>query len=131
MSADMDQEEAASNEDAVRSVYERERRAMLDGDAAALGELLAESFTLTHMTGYRQQRAEWLRDVETGQMTYHSMVDVSVDVALDGDTAVVDARTRTEATIWGAHGTWRLQLRTAYEQTPRGWLARETIASTW
>jgi len=119
----------------VRSFFGAQREAMLRGDADALGGLLAETFTLTHMTGYVQSKAAWLADVASGAMRYHDMRDVELTVGRGDDTAIVTARTVTEATIWGAHGTWRLQLRTLLERTDvgrtEGWTAAHTVASTW
>src|SRR4051812_39638487 len=97
-------------EAALRENYEAQRAGMLAGDSEALGELLADGFTLTHMTGYEQSRSEWLGQVSSGEMTYHSMQDVAVTVNLGGDTPVLTARTRTDATIWGGRGGWPLQL---------------------
>ena len=116
---------------AVLAGYEDQRRAMVAGDADALGALLAGDFTLVHMTGYRQPRAEWLADVRSGAMTYHSMEDVEVTVDVSGDAPVVTARTRTAATIWGASGTWPLQLRISFAHHGTAWVAAGTVASTW
>ncbi|MFE5621112.1 nuclear transport factor 2 family protein [Streptomyces virginiae] len=44
----------------LREVHRAYLDAMLEGDTATLDELLAEEFTLTHMTGYVQPKAEWL-----------------------------------------------------------------------
>lgn len=131
MNAETTQSEQRQDEAAVLAAHEHECRAMIAGNVTVLGSLLAEGFTLTHMTGYRQPREEWLCDVRTGRMKYYSIVDVGVDVEVDGDAADLDARTRTEATIWGGHGTWQLRLRTRFERTPDGWIAQETVASTW
>ena len=117
--------------DAVLANYAAQREAMVAGDADALGALLAGDFTLVHMTGYRQPRAEWLADVRSGAMTYHSMEDVDVDVDVSGDAPVVTARTRTAATIWGASGTWPLQLRISFVHEGTAWVAAGTVASTW
>ena len=116
---------------AVLANYEGQRRAMVAGDADALGALLAGDFTLVHMTGYRQPKAEWLADVRSGAMTYHSMEDVDVSLDVSGDAPVVTARTRTAATIWGAAGTWPLQLRTSFAHDGTEWVAAGTVASTW
>lgn len=59
-----------------------------------------------------------------------TMMDAMVVGDVD-EGAVLTARSLTEATIWGAHGTWRLQLRTQFEPTRDGWLATRTIESTW
>jgi ketosteroid isomerase-like protein len=118
--------------DAVRASYAAQREAMVAGDADALGALLAEDFTLVHMTGYRQPKGEWLADVRSRAMSYHSIEDVDVSVDLSGDTPVVTARTRTAATIWGASGTWPLQLRISFAaQDGTAWVAAGTVASTW
>jgi ketosteroid isomerase-like protein len=116
---------------AVLANYEGQRRGMVAGDADALGALLADDFTLVHMTGYRQPRAEWLADVRSGAMTYHSMEDVDVSVDVSGDAPVVTARTHTAATIWGASGTWPLQLRITFKRAVSSWIAAGTVASTW
>jgi hypothetical protein len=117
--------------DAVLANYEVQRQAMVAGDADTLGDLLADDFVLVHMTGYSQPKAEWLADVRSGAMTYHSMTDVDVTVDVDGDAPVVTARTRTAATIWGASGTWPLQLRISFAHEGTAWMATGTVASTW
>ena len=116
---------------AVLDNYEAQRRAMVAGDADALGDLLADDFVLVHMTGYRQPKAQWLADVRSGAMSYHSMTDVDVSVDVSGHAPVVTARTRTAATIWGASGTWPLQLRISFAYDGTAWVATGTVASTW
>ncbi|MBG6218505.1 hypothetical protein IWX75_002988 [Arthrobacter sp. CAN_A6] len=54
------------------------------------------------MTGYVQPRNEWLDDISTGQMQYHDVVtiDLNVDASTGQDGApVLTARTATDATI--------------------------------
>jgi len=115
----------------VRANYEAQRRAMVAGDADALGALLADGFVLVHMTGYRQSKEEWLADVRSGAMAYHVMQDDDVSVEVRHGSPVLTARTRTEATIWGGHGTWPLQLRITFVRDGDGWSAAGTVASTW
>jgi hypothetical protein len=121
----------ADAEAAVRSNYEAQRAAMVQGDADTLGALLTDGFTLTHLTGYRQPKAEWLADVRSGAMTYHAVRDVEVSVDVSGPAPVLTARTRTEATIWGGSGTWSLQLRIRFTFDGTDWLAADTVASVW
>jgi len=123
--------QGADTASTVRANYAVQRQAMVDGDAAALGALLAEGFTLTHMTGYRQPKAEWLADVRSGRMTYPAMEDVEVSIDVSGSSPVLTARTRTEATIWGGRGTWPLQLRIRFTFDGTAWLGASTVASVW
>ena len=104
---------------------------MVNADAGDLGSLLAPDFTLTHMTGYLQSKAEWLSDIAGGRMTHHSIRNVDIVPDTTQDPPTLTARSHTHATIWGAEGTWPLQLRTEYTRTPSGWIAARTVASTW
>jgi ketosteroid isomerase-like protein len=116
---------------AIRANYDAQCRAMVAGDADALGALLSDDFALVHITGYRQSKEEWLADVRSGAMAYHAMEDVDVSVNVSGDAPVVTARTRTAATIWGASATWPLQLRITFSHEGTAWVAAGTVACTW
>lgn len=115
----------------ITSNYLAQCEAMVGADTSELGSLLAPDFTLTHMTGYLQSRAEWLDDIATGQMTYHSIRNVDITPEITADSVTLTARSQTHATIWGADGTWPLQLRIEYGRTSAGWIAKRTVASTW
>lgn len=117
---------------AVQAAYEAQRAAMVAGDADALAEQLADGFTLTHMTGYVQSRREWLDQVASGEMIYHSMANVAITV-MDAETpeTVLTARTRTDATIWGSRGLWPLRLEIHFVHDGSTWVAARTMASTW
>jgi hypothetical protein len=119
-------------EGAARANYEAQRDAMVAADADRLATKLATEFTLTHMTGYVQSRDEWLSQVASGAMTYHSITDVTVYVD-DVHTAepVLTVRTRAHATIWGSRGLWPLQLEIHLVHDGSAWVASRTVASTW
>ncbi|QDE35586.1 nuclear transport factor 2 family protein [Microbacterium foliorum] len=117
--------------DEVLAVFHEMCEAMVDADTSALSSLLSPHYTLTHMTGYVQPRTEWFNEIERGSMTYHAVADVSVSIEVDGDIATLDARTHTDATIWGSHAIWRLRLETTYVRKSIGWVAEHTVASTW
>ncbi|MET0420038.1 MAG: nuclear transport factor 2 family protein [Actinoplanes sp.] len=71
--------------EAYRAMY----RGMLERDTDLLDDLLDSGYTLTHMTGYRQSRKEWLQQIDSGEMRYHSARPHSTSVAVTGDTAVL------------------------------------------
>lgn len=115
----------------LREAYRQMIRAMLDRRVAELDALLADEFTLTHITGYRQPRREWLEAVQSGQMRYHAAEEKSVDVKVSGDAAVLVGRSVVTATIYGARGTWNLQLTTSYQRQAERWIAVGTVATTF
>ena len=106
-------------------------RGMLEHDTDLLDGLLDDEYTLTHMTGYVQSKNEWLAQIDSGEMQYHSSRprDTSIEVA--GDRAVLRGRDVVHATIWGARGTWNLQLTTTYQRRDDAWIALETVATTF
>ncbi|MCP8999139.1 nuclear transport factor 2 family protein [Pseudarthrobacter sp. RMG13] len=96
--------------------------AMVAGDLAELGVILADDFTLTHMTGSVQDKAEWLDAIKTGQMQYHRIETVEATLNAEGTVPSLTARTLTDATIWGSRATWRLTLRSWFEPRGDGWV---------
>jgi hypothetical protein len=116
---------------AITRNYLAQCEAMVGADVDELCDLLGPDFTLTHMTGYLQSKAEWLDDIATGQMTYHSIRNVEIATVVEADEVSLTARSHTHATIWGANGTWPLQLQITFTRTHAGWVAARTIASTW
>ncbi|MGV9339975.1 nuclear transport factor 2 family protein [Streptomyces sp. NPDC003688] len=107
--------------------------AMAEGDTPSLDALLDDGFTLTHMTGYVQPKAEWLAGMRAGQFVYHSIDEV--DTALDADnedgTARLTARTVTDAKVYGSRAHWRLLLTTEYARRDDTWIPLRTVATTW
>ena len=114
---------------ALRALHGALCEAMIAGDVAELASILTDDFTLTHMTGYVQSKAEWLDDIDSGQMQYHRMETVQAIVSTEGPA--LTARTLTDATIWGSRGTWRLTLQSWFEPRGDGWVIGRTVASTW
>jgi hypothetical protein len=113
--------------EAYRAMY----RGMLDQDTELLDNLLDAEYTLTHMTGYVQTKADWLAQVASGEMRYHSARPGDTTIEVTGDRAVLVGRSVVDATIWGARGTWNLQLTTTYQRRDGDWTALDTVATTF
>ena len=105
--------------------------AMLSGSSARIASLLADEFTLTHMTGMVQPRHEWLADVESRRMAYHAAREVSVAEDVRGDSATVLSRHVVDSTIYGGRGRWNLQLATEFARRDGAWIATRMVASTF
>ncbi|ALO92408.1 hypothetical protein SHL15_1234 [Streptomyces hygroscopicus subsp. limoneus] len=116
----------------LRQAHRAYLDAMLEGDTATLDDVLAESFTLTHMTEYVQPKAEWLAQMRQGRFLYHSIEekDTACDVHDDG-TVCLTVRTVTDATVYGTRTGWRLHLATDYARHDDVWVAQRTVATTW
>src|SRR4051812_42247629 len=105
-------------EDQVRTeilaAYRAQNRAMVEGRTDTLSELLADGFTAIHISGYQQDLAEWLDQIDSGRMTYDAIKEKSVDVEIKGETAVLTSHALVTATVYGTHRTWPLRSVTRY-----------------
>lgn len=122
---------SSNGEAQVIELYRAMYRGMLERDTALLDDLLGDEYTLTHMTGYLQAKKEWLEQIDSGEMQYHSSQEHGTSVEVTGDTAVLVGRSTVDATIWGSRGTWNLQLTTTYERRDGEWIALKTGATTY
>lgn len=64
-------------------------------------------------------------------MSYRAVDVVEESVDLSSGMPVLSARTRTDATIWGARGTWPLSVRMLFAFDGTTWLASSALASVW
>lgn len=116
-------------------LYRALNAAMLKRDTAAIAQLTTADFTLTHITGYRQTRREWLQHIDSGKMRYLNIQEHSVQGSATESGARVIGRSLVTADIWGAHGTWPLQLDYELVQENRrlrgGWKARRAVATLY
>lgn len=104
---------------------------MVAADVERLEALLGEGFFLTHMTGYVQPKAEWLDEIRTGSMQYHSIRRSSSSIDVDGTRAVVVTQDIVDATIWGSRANWRLQMTTSLSRQDGSWVPTRSVATTW
>nr|WP_296766931.1 DUF4440 domain-containing protein [Rhodococcus sp. (in: high G+C Gram-positive bacteria)] len=49
------------------SAYRSTYQGMVERDTDLLDDLLADDYTLTHMTGYTQSKTEWLAQIASGE----------------------------------------------------------------
>ncbi|WP_069628761.1 nuclear transport factor 2 family protein [Streptomyces niveus] len=109
----------------LRDVHRAYLDAMREGDTQALDDLLGEDYTLTHMTGYVQPKAEWLAQMRQDRFVYHSITEQDITWEIEGDrTARLTVRTVTDATVYGTRSDWRLLLSTDHTRHDGVWCRR-------
>lgn len=111
--------------------YRAQNLAMTSRDTERLDALLDDGYVAVHIGGYRQPKREWLEQIRSGQMAYHSITEQSSIVTVDGDTAILDAKALVDATIYGGRATWPLRSRICFTLTPEGWKATSSEATIY
>ncbi|WP_455834353.1 nuclear transport factor 2 family protein [Pseudarthrobacter siccitolerans] len=120
-----------SDEAAVLKVNRERSRLLVEQRTDELDDLLSADFVAVHITGYEQTKAEWLDQIQSGQMRYHGFEEVSSTVTVDGDSAVAVTRSLVDATIYGSRGTWPLESTTTSVRDGGTWKAQHSRARTY
>ena len=115
----------------AKAVVQQLAELMIARDTTAMSKILDNDFTLTHMTGYVQPKAEWLDEVAKESMKYYSAKEVKHTINVNGHTAEVMIQSMVDARIWGSRNTWRLQQKMKLEKRNDTWIILSSVASTF
>ena len=107
-------------------------RAMIAKDIPALSAVLDESFVLVHMTGMRQGKAAFLKAVANGTLNYSSAEHDSMEVTMNGETAILIGKSRVLAAVYGGgKHSWRLREDFSLRKEEGRWKLSSSRASTY
>ena len=123
-----------TDEQICAQLYRDLCEASMRKDAQGMAAALADDYVLVHMTGMRQGKQAYIEAVCDGTLNYYSTEhdSITVGVAPDGEKAVLHARSRLNAAVFGGgRHTWRLQQRLKAEKRNGTWLLVESRASTY
>lgn len=116
----------------IEELYRRTYDAMIAKDTVALSQFHAPEFVLTHMTGMKQSRAEYINAIAKGTLNYYSASHERIHINVDGNHATLVGQSQVEAAVFGGgRHTWPLQLTFQLEKRDRGWLLTNAVASTY
>lgn len=104
---------------------------MMERNTAAMSKIVDEYFTLTHITGYVQSKAEWFSEIESERMKYYSYEEVKTTMKIDGDKAIFVGQNLLDARIWGTRNKWRLQQTMHLEKRNGKWIILKSVAATF
>lgn len=116
----------------IRELYRRYWRCMIAKDAEGLRALMAEDYTLTHMTGVKQSAAVFLKGLLDGTFNYYSAEHDSIEVEISGDSAVMTGKSRVLAAVYGGgKHCWRLRGDFTLRRENGTWRLTGSRASTY
>ena len=121
--------EADNEKSQILEVTRQLTQLMIDKDTTVMNNILDTHFTLTHITGYVQPKAEWYAEIETERMKYYSYKEVKTSVNIDGDKATFVGQNMLDARIWGTRNNWRLQQTMQLEKRNEKWIILKSAAA--
>ena len=66
-------DEILTEEQAVAETIRKQVKGMIDGDLDLLKEVISPDAVFYHITGAKQSRDEWLRQIKLGRMHYFDL----------------------------------------------------------
>ena len=116
----------------IREMYRTYWRCMIAKDAAGLRALMAEDYTLTHMTGAVQTADAFLCGLLGGTFRYYAAEHDGIEVTVNGDAARMVGKSRALAAVYGgAKRSWRLRGDFTLRREQGGWKLTGSSASTY
>ena len=120
------------DEQEICEQYRAFYRAAIAKDRVGMEHTLDESFHLTHMTGMRQSRDDYIRGILRGTMNYYAEEPVRLTAKVNGTRASLCAQSIVEAAVFGGgRHVWRLQLDMEAEKRNGAWKFIDAVACTF
>ena len=96
--------------------------AMIEKDYKKLNELLADNYTLTHMSGKTQTKEEYIDEIMDGTLNYYkSTINTPIIIICEKDKAILKADVTLDAKVYGIKGTWTLHSEQTLERINNEW----------
>jgi hypothetical protein len=131
LNSTMETYNSSQKESQVLNVTRQLTELMIDKDLEGLDSILDTNFTLTHITGYVQSKAEWFSEIESERMKYYSYKEVKTTIKIDEDKALFVGQNLLDARIWGSRNNWRLQQTMQLEKRNDKWVILKSVATTF
>ena len=85
------------------------QKAMIEKDSAKLNEIMDDNYTLTHMSGKKQSKQEYIDEIMDGTLNYYeSIIDNPKITIQEGTKAILKADVTLDAKVYGIKGRWTL-----------------------
>lgn len=111
----------ADTRETIRLLESRRYRAMCEGDANTLGELLADSLVYTHSYGGADGKSSYLDGIRSKKWVYRAIERPIEDIQIHGDCAVVTGQVRIELLSDGKPKTLNSRFTNVWVKRPQGW----------
>ena len=113
--------EPSAEQQEVIDAFLAMQQAMVSADHDALRSLVEDGTPFVHMSGAVQSKEEFISEVG-GPLTYFHSDSHIKRVDIDGDWAVVTARTALTARAYGAEGTFPINTNQDFHRVDGCWL---------
>jgi ketosteroid isomerase-like protein len=105
----------------IRQLEDRRFRAMVEADAAALEELLADSMVYTHSSATTDGKAGYIAGVRSKKWQYRKIDRPVEDIQVHGDCVIVTGQVRIDILIDGKPKIMNSRYTDVWVKGAKGW----------
>jgi len=106
---------------AIRQLEDRRFRAMIEADAAALEELLADSMVYTHSSATTDGKASYIAGVRSKKWQYRKIDRPVEDIQVHGDCVIVTGQVRIDILVDGKPKIMNSRYTDVWVKGAKGW----------
>ena len=120
------------DEEQIKALYRQYWAYMIEKNAEGLRTMMADDYSLLHMTGVRQSAETFLQGLLNGTFNYFTAEHDSIEVRVSGSKAVMTGKSRVLASVYGnGKHLWRLQGDFTLKKENGQWKLTGSKASTY
>lgn len=121
-----------NDEQKLKNLSRKMWKALVEKDIKTLEKIHDDNFVLTHMTGMKQNKSEYLRCVREGVLNYFSAEEENILIETNADKIKLTTQFKVEAAVFGGNkNIWRLQLVFDVEKRGEDFILLKGKASTY
>ena len=122
----------SKSEKEVADATEKLRKAMVDGDSAALADVAAETLSYGHSSGFVEGRKEFIEKFVTGKSDFVTIDLTEQTIQVSGDVAIVRHMLSAKTNDNGKPGEVHLKVLLVWQKMKGKWkmLARQAVKTT-
>ena len=111
----------SDEEEKVLERFKELQLAMIEKDEEKLKEIFSDDYYLTHMSGRKQSKDDFIEEIMDGTLNYYGSTISYPEIIVNSNKAIFIADVTLDAKVYGAKGVWTLNTRANLEKKEGQW----------
>lgn len=114
----------------IQEIYQRINEAMVHKEIETLNHIFEDNHKFVHMSGYKQSKQEWLKQIQSDDMKYFKTMPQKTTITIHDHTATLICDIKIDARIYGTRNTWSMKVKMYFEKRGEQWFPVNASEST-
>lgn len=115
-----------TSQEEVLETFKEFLEAMIEKDDEKLYEIMDDNYILTHMSGKRQTKEEYITEIMDGTLNYYKSKIIHPQISIINQThARLIADVELDAKVYGIKGTWTMNSEVFMKKIDNKWFLNQ------